>query len=229
MKRIILFLLMLMLFTSFLHGLEKFYNKGLEYMEKGDWLRAIEEFKSAASLEFEDTKKMRTYGTRFIKYFPHREMGIAYYQLGELSRAKDELELSLAYKKSKEAEEYLEKVLLGIPPEQDVVLQEKIIEEVIEEKPEVVVDEPKKKEEVEEEPVHVASVDKEIIKQKPIVQKPIIPTKKKEDEKVTLEPSTDKVPVGALTYDPSKVTQVGSRLSIAVRPAIRDKRTGTAI
>ena len=87
MKKIIFLLLMLILATSFLHGLEKFYqyyDKGLEYMEKGDWLRAIEEFKSAASLEFEDAKKMRTYGTRFIKYFPHREMGIAYYQLGEL-------------------------------------------------------------------------------------------------------------------------------------------------
>ncbi|MCD6328968.1 MAG: hypothetical protein J7M10_01225, partial [Candidatus Cloacimonetes bacterium] len=158
MKRIILFLLMLMLFTSFLHGLEKFYqyyNKGLEYMEKGDWLRAIEEFKSAASLEFEDTKKMRTYGTRFIKYFPHREMGIAYYQLGEFNKAKDELELSIAYKKSKEAEKYLEKVLLGIPPGQDIVVQEEIIEEVTKDK--------QKEEVIEKKPKEIVEKPKEVI------------------------------------------------------------------
>ena len=215
MKKILILLLMFTLMTTFLHALEKFYqyyDKGQEYMLKGDWLRAIEEFKSAASLEFEDSKKMRTYGTRFIKYFPHREMGIAYYHLGELDKAKDELELSIAYKKSKDAEEYLEKVLLGIPPDQDMVVQEKIIEEVIEEKPVEVEEKP-----VEKEPIEIAHVDKEQIEKK-IEQKPIIPTLKKEKERVTLEPPKDKVPIGALTYDPSKVTQVGSRLSIAVLP-----------
>ena len=237
MKRIILFLLMLMLFTSFLHGLEKFYqyyNKGLEYMEKGDWLRAIEEFKSAASLEFEDTKKMRTYGTRFIKYFPHREMGIAYYQLGEFNKAKDELELSIAYKKSKEAEKYLEKVLLGIPPGQDIVVQEEIIEEVTKdkqkeeviekkpketvEKPKEVIDVPKKKEEIAQEPEQIVLIDKDVIKKEKEKEKAVIPSLKRDEERVTLEPPKDKVPIGALTYDPSKVTQVGSRLSIAVMP-----------
>ena len=198
-------------------------------MEKGDWLRAIEEFKSAASLEFEDTKKMRTYGTRFIKYFPHREMGIAYYQLGEFDIAKEELELSIAYKKTNEAEEYLEKVLLGIAPEQDIIVQEEIIEEdikekqeeeVIEEKPEIVIKEPEKKEDIRKEPVQVAAIDKDVIKREKEKEKEraIVPTLKRDEERVILEPPTDKVPVGALTYDPSKVTQVGSRLSIAVMP-----------
>lgn len=232
MKKILIFLLMVLMFTNFLHGLEKFYqyyDKGLEYMEKGDWLRAIEEFKSAASLEFEDTKKMRTYGTRFIKYFPHREMGIAYYQLGEFDIAKEELELSIAYKKTGEAEEYLERVLLGIAPEQDIIVQEELIEEVIEEKqeeeviekkPEVIITEPEKKEDVTREPVQIASIDKNLIKREKDKEKDrtVVPTLKKDEERVTLEPPTDKVPVGALTYDPSKVTQVGSRLSIAVMP-----------
>ena len=230
MKKIILFLLMLLLCTSFLHGLEKFYqyyDKGLEYMEKGDWLRAIEEFKSAASLEFEDTKKMRTYGTRFIKYFPHREMGIAYYQLGEFDIAKEELELSIAYKSTSEAEEYLERVLLGIAPEQDIIVQEEIIEEVIKEKqdeevivekPEAVIIEPEKKEDVRKEPVQIAAIDKDVLKREKEKERAVVPTLKKDEQRVTLEPPTDKVPVGALTYDPSKVTQVGSRLSIAVMP-----------
>ena len=230
MKKILILLLMLTLMTSFLHGLEKFYqyyDKGEEYMLKGDWLRAIEEFKSAASLEFEDSKKMRTYGTRFIKYFPHREMGIAYYYLGELDKAKDELELSIAYKKSKEAEEFLEKVLLGIPPGQDIVAQEEIIEQLIEEKPkeveieekpEEVVEKPEKKEEIKKEPEQVAVIDKDVIERERDKPKQIIPTLKRDEERVKLEPPKDKVPVGALTYDPSKVTQVGSRLSIAVMP-----------
>lgn len=217
MKRILIFLLMLTLMTTFLHALEKFYqyyDKGEEYMLRGDWMRAIEEFKSAASLEFEDSKKMRTYGTRFIKYFPHREMGIAYYHLGEYDKAKDELELSIAYKKSKEAEEYLEKVLRGIPPGQEIVVQEEIIEEVIEEKQKEVVEEPEKKEEIKKEPEQVAVIEEDVIER----EKPIIPTLKKDEERVKLEPPKDKVPIGALTYDPSKVTQVGSRLSIAVMP-----------
>ena len=233
MKRTILLILMLMLMTGVAHSLEKFYqyyDKGLEYMEKGDWLRAIEEFKSAASLEFEDTKKMRTYGTRFIKYFPHREMGIAYYYLGELDIAKEELELSVAYKSTKEAEEYLEKIILGVKPDQDIALQEEIIIEeieekpVIEEKPKEVVEKPVEKKEQpaakktdDEKAPELAHVDINLIKKK-TEEKPIIPIQKKEKEKVILEPSKDKVPVGALTYDPSKVTQVGSRLSIAVLP-----------
>jgi len=154
-------------------------------------------------------------------------MGIAYYYLGELDKAKDELELSIAYKKSKDAEEFLEKVLLGIPPVQDIVVQEEIIEQVIEEKPieveieekpEEVAEEPEKKEEVKKEPEQVVVIDKDVIERERDKPRLIIPTLKRDEERVKLEPPKDKVPVGALTYDPSKVTQVGSRLSIAVMP-----------
>lgn len=87
-----------------------YYDKGEEYIKKQDWLRAIEEFKSAASLEYEDRNNKRTYGTRFIEYYPHREMGIAYFNLGEYASARKELELSLAYKSTGRAKKYLEKV-----------------------------------------------------------------------------------------------------------------------
>ena len=96
---------------------DKFYNyyeKGLQYMKVGDFNRAIVEFKSAYSLQFEDTKKKRTYGTKFIEYFPHREAGICYYLLEEYDNARQELELSLSYKKSDRAEEYLGKITTGI-------------------------------------------------------------------------------------------------------------------
>jgi len=66
-KQVIMIMIIVIIFSNLkftdLNALEKFYNyydNGLEYMEKGDWLRAIEEFKSASSLEFEDAKKKRT-------------------------------------------------------------------------------------------------------------------------------------------------------------------------
>ncbi len=92
-----------------------FYNNGLEHIEKKDWQRAIMEFRSAASLEFEDTDMKRTYGTHFIEYFPHREMGIAYYQLNEFENARKELDLSIAYVASDRAREYLDLAVRKVP------------------------------------------------------------------------------------------------------------------
>ncbi len=112
-------LLLFLLHTTFCLSQSKFYNyysNGLDYIEKEDWLRAIEELRGAASLEFEDSDMRRTYGTRFIPYFPHRELGVAYYNLGEFENAKKELELSLAYVSSSRAEEYLSHVKNRVPP-----------------------------------------------------------------------------------------------------------------
>ncbi|MCK4446523.1 MAG: hypothetical protein KAW56_05525 [Candidatus Marinimicrobia bacterium] len=131
--KVFFFIIFISLFidSSLLLPQEKFYtyySKGLEYMKKGDCLRAIEEFKSAASMEFEDTKKKRTYGTRFIKYFPHREMGIAYYNLGEYDNARRELELSIAYRKSKSSIEYIQKLkgIEELPAKEEKVAFEEI-------------------------------------------------------------------------------------------------------
>ena len=93
-----------------------YYDAGLEYIEKQDWLRAIEELRSAASLEFEDADMKRIYGTRFIEYFPHRELGVAYYNLKEFESARKELELSIAYASTGRAEEYLKLVRNRVPP-----------------------------------------------------------------------------------------------------------------
>jgi TolB-like protein len=97
-----------------------YYNAGLEYIEKQDWLRAIEELKSAASLEFEDADMKRIYGTRFIEYFPHRELGVAYYNLKEFETAGKELELSIGYTSTERAGEYVELVRNRVPPAQAV-------------------------------------------------------------------------------------------------------------
>ncbi|KQC12135.1 MAG: hypothetical protein APR54_10015 [Candidatus Cloacimonas sp. SDB] len=192
---IIFFIFLLILFgisSGKLFAQEKFYNyydNGLKYMEKGDWLRAAEEFKSAISLEFEDAKRKRTYGTRFIQYFPHRELGIVYYQLEEFDRSMGELQLSIAYKFSKRAKEYVDKLSYdGV----SVLQAEEIADEPVTKKPDIDPDEFESKK------------DKTTEK----VEKPA-------EYEIS---STEKVPAGALTYDPSKVTQVGSRLAIAVLP-----------
>jgi len=171
-----LFLTCVLLIPSSMPAQTKFYNyytDGLDYVEKKDWLRAIQEFQSAISLEFEDAGRKRTYGTRFIEYYPHREMGICHYYLGEKGDAKKELELSTAYVSSERANEYLAFVRKGVPPSAVAVRE---AEEKNEEATPEVVPPPKSEE--------VMSV----------------------------------LPVGALTYDPSRVTQVGSRLGIAVMP-----------
>lgn len=160
----------------------KFYNyytDGLEYMEKKDWLRAIQELRSAISVEFEDAARKRTYGTHFIEYYPHRELGICHYFLSETGNAKKELELSTAYVSSERANEFLGFLRDKVPPSVAVTQVPKIPEE--------------EKEEEEAVPAPAERSRMEEIK-------------------------TTTLPVGALTYDPSRVTQVGSRLGIAVMP-----------
>lgn len=174
----------LVLFPVAGNGATRFYNyysEGLRFMEQKDWMRAIEEFKSAASLEFEDAARKRTYGTRFIEYFPHREMGIAHYYLGEFDKAKKELELSAAYEEDDRTTEYLALIKKGLSPKGNP-------EQVVENRP------PEEKNEVAE-----------------VVQPETKP-------KTGVAIHANILPVGALTYDPTRVTQVGARLALAVIP-----------
>lgn len=184
-----------------------YYNEGLQYMEKGDWVRAIGEFKSAASLEFEDAKRKRTYGTRFIEYFPHREIGIAHYFLGEFTDAKQELDLSLAYVKSDRAQEFLDRVVKGISPA-DLAEANRQKEEA--ERQRKVAEEDRAKREQEA----LEQKNRELAEQQRLADE----EKRKEEERKAVEEKNTRLPVGALTYDPSRVTQVGSRLAMAVLP-----------
>jgi len=263
--KIFFFIIFISLFidSSLLLPQEKFYtyySKGLEYMKKGDCLRAIEEFKSAASMEFEDTKKKRTYGTRFIKYFPHREMGIAYYNLGEYDNARRELELSIAYRKSKSSIEYIQKLkgIEELPAKEEKVAFEEIrkIEEEEkrltkeqeqiakarkedeerlkaeeeklkrerdratlakkEEREKLIAEEErlqKKRERIAKEQEEMTKTEQELDKERRMLEK-----QRERLEKQIKKLSKRTLSVEALRYDPSKVTRVGSRLSVAVMP-----------
>lgn len=94
----------------------KSYEKGLKEMERENWTAAIQYFKEAIKVQPRDTKKIRTYGMHFIEYFPHREIGIAFYHLGEFEKAKRRLQLSLRFQYSARAQKYLNLVLKHVPP-----------------------------------------------------------------------------------------------------------------
>ena len=236
---IILFIVSIFVNSSLLYSIEKFYtyyDKGLQYMQKGEWERAIAEFKSAASLEFEDAKKKRTYGTRFIKYFPHREVGICFYNIGEFDNAMGELQLSYAYKKSKRTEEYIKKLSFDgrnidfeknlaerkqhEKEQEEFALRQKEMEEQKQKEAELA----QKQKEIEEEnkslkqerekkeKAELAALEKEIQKK----QKELEEERQKLEEQKKRKSNISKLPLGALTYDPNAVTQVGSRLSVAV-------------
>ncbi len=61
----------------------------------------------------EDKGKTRAYGAVFIEYFPNREMGICYYHLGEMPRAREFLILSLQQSASERAREFLSRIQRG--------------------------------------------------------------------------------------------------------------------
>ena len=87
-----------------------YYDRGLEYSDKGEWGNALKDFTKAADMRDKDQRMARTYGMHFTDYFPHRELGIAYFHLGDLSRALKELEISIRSAETAKATLYLNRV-----------------------------------------------------------------------------------------------------------------------
>ncbi len=86
----------------------KVYYNGLQVMERGDYSEAVEHFKACLKVKNVDRKKIRAYGTTFIQYFPHRELGIALYHLGKKEEARKHLIISLNQQPSLRAKRYLQ-------------------------------------------------------------------------------------------------------------------------
>ena len=94
----------------------KSYESGLKAMDSGNWSSAAEYFKNSIKIKNKDTDKIRAYGTTFTSYYPHRALGICYYNLGQMDLARQELLLSLSQSSTNEAKEYLDKIGSGVPP-----------------------------------------------------------------------------------------------------------------
>ncbi|MDP2807664.1 MAG: CsgG/HfaB family protein [bacterium] len=206
-----------------------YYENGLEYMKKAQWDRAIDEFRSAVSLEFTDRPNFKTYGMHFIDYFPHREMAICYYNLGDMDKAKKEMELSMAFKSTGRSKDYWAKISNGEAPPATMASRaddENLTRErarLDAEKKRIAEEQAAldaRKRDMSAEASRKAAQEE----MKLAAQRDRIDLAERQHQAVALDQG--KLPVGALTYDPSRVTQVGSRLSIAVLPF--DNRSGNA-
>ncbi len=87
-----------------------YYKRGISCMEGECYEAAVSELAEATRRRYEEKKFANTYGMHFIRYFPHRETGIAHYFLGDYDAAESELELSIAQEPSSKAYFYLNNV-----------------------------------------------------------------------------------------------------------------------
>jgi hypothetical protein len=116
---VIIFFLMVLIFTTQLFaGGEwyKLYEDGIEAMEDGDYKGASELFIQAIQDNPDDDENVRTYGMHSIEYFPHRELGICLYQMGDKTGAQQELQISMKMEPSDRAKQYLAQLGAGLPP-----------------------------------------------------------------------------------------------------------------
>ena len=87
-----------------------YYERALESAEKGDWTSALSDLQTAIGKRDKDQRMARTYGMHFVEYFPHRELGVVYFNQGDMDKATRELEESMKSEESAKAAFYLNKV-----------------------------------------------------------------------------------------------------------------------
>jgi len=87
-----------------------FYERGCSFASGEFWNEAISDFREALNQRNKDGYRARTYGMHFVDYFPHRELGIAYYHTGQYSEAVEELTASLSQVETAKAKYFLNKV-----------------------------------------------------------------------------------------------------------------------
>lgn len=107
-----------------------FYLRGVDASHQGNYAAAARDLESCLGLRPGaaygypvDSWRVRTYGVHFLDdYFPQRELGICYYQLGQVSNAISLLEKSLKQEPSGRARYYLNQARAalvrhqGLPP-----------------------------------------------------------------------------------------------------------------
>jgi len=120
-KRIIMIIVIFLVplyVTQLLAGGEwyKLYEDGIEAMEDGDYKGASDLFIEAIQANPDDDENVRTYGMHSIEYYPHRELGICLYHLGDKTGAQQELQISMKMEPSDRAKQYLSQLGAGLPP-----------------------------------------------------------------------------------------------------------------
>ncbi|OQX27693.1 MAG: hypothetical protein BWK80_03950 [Desulfobacteraceae bacterium IS3] len=102
------------------------YEEGVCFAEKGFFDEAIASFEDAIRECKKDEWNARIEGINFIDYFPNREMGIAYYYLGEFEKSKNYLECSLKWTPSDKALVYLERAYFALIQEDILTDQQRL-------------------------------------------------------------------------------------------------------
>jgi tetratricopeptide (TPR) repeat protein len=97
----------------FRHRWWNYYERGISFMEGAFYPQAISDLEAAIGQREKDQRMARTYGMHFVDYFPHRELGIVFLEVGNLERAKKEIELSLAQYPTAKARFYLDQIRKG--------------------------------------------------------------------------------------------------------------------
>jgi len=113
MRNKIYFILFIFLFgVSTVQAEEWFrlYNQGVRALKNGKYEIAVTKLQQALEVKDTDTKRIKTYGMHFIKYYPNRELGIAFYYLGRKKEALKYLKLSEGMEPSQRAQEFLSKL-----------------------------------------------------------------------------------------------------------------------
>src|SRR5688500_10536795 len=68
------------------------YDAGLKAAQKKDWAVVVQKMTAAIGKKPKENPRERTYGTQFIAYYPFYYRGVAYFHLGEFSKALADLE-----------------------------------------------------------------------------------------------------------------------------------------
>jgi hypothetical protein len=100
-------------------------------MQDGDYKTASELFIEAIQDNPDDNDHVRTYGMHFIEYYPHRELGICLYQLGDKTGAQQELQISMKMEPSERAKLHLSQLGAGLPPFKKSEPQKEVAVEVV--------------------------------------------------------------------------------------------------
>jgi tetratricopeptide (TPR) repeat protein len=91
-----------------------YYERGLSFSEGQFHDEAARDFQTAIEKREKDQWRSRTYGMHFVDYFPHRELGIVYYNQKRYPEAVRELEESLRTAESSKAKFFLNRARAAI-------------------------------------------------------------------------------------------------------------------
>jgi TolB-like protein len=131
------FIFILLLFVSNIIAQDswyKIYAEGTRAFNFKKYEEAIVHYQNALKLQNTDVKRIRTYGMHFIEYYPNREIGIAYYNLGDKKKALYHLNLSMKMEPSSRAQEYINLIngpesttLIAPEPEPELIIAKQTI------------------------------------------------------------------------------------------------------